>query len=197
MVKGGNAIRGSSVPVAPFAKIVAARVLELGAVRTAQAAGVDDGTILNILHRKKEHIHFDVADKIVTRLIGPMGWYEDEELQKVYLDADLRSVDWADPPSDEVRNRITRISMRALSLAGTLDAAGELLKVSKSAVKKYIPNGTSFALRGFVYCAAPECDKYFNPNAGKGGKPKAYCSPKCRVRANNQKAAQARKKVAA
>ena len=88
----------------------------------------------------KQFIEFDLADRIVTRLRGPMEWITDPELAELYESANLRAVDWQYPTSPVVERRIRAQARRAFKREGTTAAVARALGVSLSMVEKYLPS---------------------------------------------------------
>jgi hypothetical protein len=73
----------------------------------ADRLGVHERRITYYLNNK--YIQFDVADNIVSKMLGPDAWYSDPELNDIYTNFDLERLDWAYPVSEEVLERELRI----------------------------------------------------------------------------------------
>ena len=53
----------------------------------AEKTGICQRSILRIM--AQDQVSFDLADRIVTFLEGPMTWYDDPELKTIYMGAEL------------------------------------------------------------------------------------------------------------
>lgn len=128
----------------PFRAILADRLLELQQVVTisdpteqlATESGLRPRMILRIL-RGQERISFDNADRIVTNILGPMAWHEDDELRGIYNSVDLTTLDWSFPVSETVREQLRETALRFVKELGTSAKAAQALGVSVSAVGRY------------------------------------------------------------
>ena len=102
-------MRRGTVPAAPFVEILAGRLAQLEWAEVdapkdslAEEAGVHRRLIYLLLRGKQEHLGFDNADRIVTNLVGPMAWWEDETLSEIYMSVDLEAVDKRWPVTEAV-----------------------------------------------------------------------------------------------
>lgn len=87
------------VPAEPFVNIVKRRlevlrgtvpevdVNAMGSV--AFELGVGERTVQTLLYSDSNEITFEMADRIVTKLEGPMLWHEDHELSSIYWSVNL------------------------------------------------------------------------------------------------------------
>lgn len=89
-----------TVPAAPFVRILEKRFDEL--VRAEAVApretllaetGIAERVMRRALTGEQDRISFDNADRIVTRLLGPMAWYTDPVLNEIYESVDMAAVD--------------------------------------------------------------------------------------------------------
>lgn len=133
------------MPAAPFRRLLEKHSREVvpdghdenlpGTSALADMCGLPQRRIWGILNGQ-ETIAFDVADKIVTRLVGPMLWWEDEELNEIYMSVDLRKLDFAYPVSDSVARKLQRLVNRAIELYGTRKAVALAFGISTGTVQK-------------------------------------------------------------
>lgn len=88
------------VDAAPFKAILERRIEELerdplcgdSSNQLAFELGVGTRTLYRFLNEVQE-MRFDTADRIVTRILGPMAWYTDEALHEIYMSTNLTAVD--------------------------------------------------------------------------------------------------------
>jgi hypothetical protein len=89
----------SYVPAAPFAPLIEARIqdLSLRGVQdpiedVARETGVAQRIIWGVRNGSQQNLDFRNADKIVTKLAGPMLWHTDPVLNEIYLNVDLPDI---------------------------------------------------------------------------------------------------------
>lgn len=129
----------------PFTAILEKRLAELQQIitisdpNTQLAHEVELGvrTILRLIKRQQVKISFDNADKIVTRILGPMAWYEDEELNRIYESVDLTMLDWAFPVSEKVKETLRETASKFVKELGTSAKAAQALGVSVGTIGRY------------------------------------------------------------
>lgn len=93
------------VPAEPFARIIKRRIevlKKLDTVDPVQDVSRETGVVEQIVYKlrrgNQKRISFNNADKIVTKLIGPMSWHTDPELNEIYLNTDLDKDDEESAP---------------------------------------------------------------------------------------------------
>jgi hypothetical protein len=93
-------LRPYTVPAAPFVEILNQRYRELVAAETSDPrgalvheTGVAERIMRRILTGEQDTLSFDNADRIVTRLLGPMEWHTDPVLSEIYEAVDLAAMD--------------------------------------------------------------------------------------------------------
>ena len=154
--------KSTSVPTAPFAELLEERVRITGVTETARFVGLDEKLVRNIINGAVKNIHFSSADKIVTRLYGPMRWYEDPVLEEIYLGADLRSLDWVQPVSETVRQEIKETAIQAYKEEGKILKAARKCGVAVTTFERYIPR---IVVRKMMKEANGGKAPYENPNS--------------------------------
>lgn len=116
------------VPVEPFRAILKRAMNEQQVDEIAAQIGITPRAIYRICN-EQETIGFDLADRIVTYLEGPMSWFDRPSLNQVYRSVNFRRVDWAYPVSETVRESLAEKGRKALERCGTLAAASAELGV--------------------------------------------------------------------
>jgi hypothetical protein len=142
-VNGAEAI--SYLDVEPFRKILADRLAEIEdnteitdpKAQIAKEAGLSERLVRRILKGEQDTLSFDNADRIVTRVVGPMAWHEDEELSGIYESLDLTHLDWAFPVSETVAAELREIAVRFVKELGNSALAAEALGISVGTVGRY------------------------------------------------------------
>lgn len=127
---------------APFRAILEKRLSEIQEIidipnpneQLAQEAGISARSLLRI--RGQKIISFDNADRIVTNILGPMAWHEDEELNQIYEAVDLTALDWSFPVSERVRQTFRETASRSIKKLGTVGAA-KTLGISVTTLSRY------------------------------------------------------------
>lgn len=150
----GNAL----VPVGPFRRILESRIVEACQIEdktprqvVADRAGLNVRSVYRILSPETNGIEFDNADRIVTHLVGPMGWWDGGELEEIYLAADLKRIDWARPTSKKVAGKFRKEAMKALLEHGSVSEASRVLGVGKQAMTEILgPDGVHAARKRYV-----------------------------------------------
>lgn len=128
------------VDVAPFRAIINRKIRELGQETVSEQTGLSIRGLRRI-QNEYASIQFDTADLIVTRLLGPMAWWEEEQLRRIYRTRKLRNVDWAYPVSDHVANRQYRILSFLRDRYGSIQIAAEKVRISKSMAGRILEEG--------------------------------------------------------
>jgi hypothetical protein len=89
-----------TVPSEPFVAILKKRHLELVAAGVpdpketlVREAGIAERIMRRVLDGEQDTLSFDNADRIVTRLLGPMEWHTDPVLSEIYEAVDLAAMD--------------------------------------------------------------------------------------------------------
>lgn len=89
-----------TVPAAPFVSILNRRYRELVAAETSdprealvRETGVSARVMRRVIAGEQDTLSFDNADRIVTRLLGPMEWRTDPVLSEIYEAVDLAAMD--------------------------------------------------------------------------------------------------------
>ena len=133
------------VPAAPFARIIEERLeqniladVDDPVSTIASQVGVTARVIYSIKSGQKS-LEFDTADRIVTYLVGPMAWHEDDELHQIYMGADLNRLDWAAPPSEEVRAHQVRQAQELLDELMSMKDTAERLKIPIRTLRGALP----------------------------------------------------------
>lgn len=128
---------------APFRAILAKRLEEFRTLdipnpnaQLALDVGLSSRGLLRILNGQQEKVEFDTADRIVTRVLGPLAWHEDESLSEMYWTADLHSLDWAYPTSDVVLEEMGEIARLAYEEHGSLERGANALGVGATAFRR-------------------------------------------------------------
>lgn len=93
-------MKNCTVPAEPFRAMLAKRLEQLEAAEVEAPVltlegetGVGERIARRVLDENTQNVAFDTADRIVTRLEGPMAWYTDPELREIYMAVDLSAVD--------------------------------------------------------------------------------------------------------
>lgn len=125
------------VPVGPFRQIIA-DAIEKGWEQEDLSflTGLSLRRLWGILN-EQECVSFDIADRIVTYILGPMAWHEDEELRRIYESVDLNPIDWSDPVSEKVADELRSIAAKFVRELGTSAKAAEALGISARMVGRY------------------------------------------------------------
>jgi hypothetical protein len=100
--------------------------------------GVSSRVVMRILSGGQDFVEFDTADKLITRTVGPMAWFEDDDLREAYLSADLRRLDGTAPVSDVIGERIADEIREAYGRLGTYPAVAKSLGYARSTVAKVL-----------------------------------------------------------
>jgi hypothetical protein len=130
--------------VEPFRNILSARLDELRETehildpnaQLCEEVGIAERIVRRVLKGEQPTVSFDHADKIVTRILGPMAWHEDEELHRIYSSIDLTLLDWAFPVSDVVRGELQGTAVSFIKEMGTVMAARKL-GISAGTISRY------------------------------------------------------------
>lgn len=130
-------MKGTMLPVEPFRRILRSKLEQYEREHDATTAterlsietGIPPRGIYRILEEQK-HVGFDAADRIVTRLRGPMAWHTDEELHEIYMSADMKSVDWITPTSDIVHQRHLAEVTEIFATEGSVSGAARVIGFS-------------------------------------------------------------------
>jgi hypothetical protein len=96
--------KGLLVSTEPFAAIVRRWVdnrqrmdEEVSRDDLASELGISTREIWELMNNRTQRMEFAKADKIVTMTIGPMAWWTNEDLNEIYLEADLEKLDLTAP----------------------------------------------------------------------------------------------------
>ena len=68
-------------------------------------------------------VEFDVADRVVTRLVGPMAWLCDPELNEIYESVNLKSLDLSRPTCEAAELELVS-EIAALSVPEAMERFG-------------------------------------------------------------------------
>lgn len=145
------------MPAAPFKRILEKHVREVtpnghcddglsGAKYLAQACGLPERRIWGILNGQKS-IAFHVADRIVTNLVGPMLWWEDEELNEIYMSVDLAYLDLTDPLTGAGSAEANRKFIVAFDENGSVKQAAAALGLDLASFTRRTKNALALAGR--------------------------------------------------
>jgi hypothetical protein len=104
----------------------------------ADKARISTRVLYRLLNEEQETLAFDKADGIVTGILGPMAWHEDETLSRIYQEADLRSLDWSDPVSPVVRRELASEASEAYQEEGTLKLTERRLGISRHSISRLL-----------------------------------------------------------
>lgn len=130
------------VPIEPFQKILRKHAERIGQDGIALRIGLSERRVTQIINHG-QWIQFDTADKIVTLLEGPMAWWEDDELNRIYYEMDFTKLDILNPvgpgaPEDFAREAI----MGAYEREPTISKAAKSLHIDPTSyarrLKKYL-----------------------------------------------------------
>lgn len=133
------------VPLAPFRRLMLewleqqdgdeSRIEQL-----ATLVDIDRRQVYRLLHEDgKECIEFDVADAIVTRVVGPMAWYTNDDLAEIYQSVNLNALDWRYPTCSKVVGQLKQKARRALESRGTVTGGAKSLGISPGVLEKFLP----------------------------------------------------------
>lgn len=128
------------LPAAPFRAILMQHMEQNGVelLAVADRLGITSRSLYRITSHEQDFISFDLADLIVTTLLGPFSWHEDDELRALYMAADLRVIDWAHPVSETVRTRLGEAARMFVKRHGTISAASAALGLSQGSFSRYL-----------------------------------------------------------
>lgn len=135
-----------TVPAAPFRRILQAKLEglenndEIVQMRhhLSMRTGVSERILYRILKGEQENISFDNADGIVTGILGPMAWHEDETLSEIYRRVDMKRVDWAFPTSPVVEGELRMYAAEQVAEHGTIQAAAESIGIPVETLSRYL-----------------------------------------------------------
>lgn len=99
-------MRKNFVDAAPFVAILEHRyeqLQEMGVEAPRDTliheTGISERNLYRLMYGGQKEMSFDNADRVVTRILGPMAWYSDPELNEIYVNVDLAAIDRAFPVS--------------------------------------------------------------------------------------------------
>lgn len=162
-------MRADRIDAEPFRQIMLDRLETLerqwndparrGARRAlAFELGVTDRFVYCILSGQ-QCVSFDTADKIVTRILGPMAWFEREELNEIYMSVDLRQLDWGSPVSEKVHQENLVRGSKAVKTHGTYDKAADFLGVSARTLNNLLGPAPTERESGMAWFREPICPR--------------------------------------
>lgn len=95
--------------------------------------------LFRLLHEGQQWVQFDLADLIVTKLIGAMAWYTEPELAEAYASVDLNALDYQRPTSEVVHQQMQEQTREAyMRLGGSVNAVSRELSIGFETAKKLI-----------------------------------------------------------
>lgn len=115
----------------------------------AQEAGVHPRRLFGIMQGQRT-ITFDMADLIVTRILGPMAWFEREDLSEIYMSFDLRRLDYGKPVNDVIRQKNKAEVQKAVETHGGYRKAARAMGLPESVLQHVLarsPDYTNSATR--------------------------------------------------
>jgi hypothetical protein len=129
----------------PFRSILNARLDELNEkeyvldpnAQLCEEVGIGERIVRRLVRGEQPTVSFDHADKIVTKILGPMAWHEDEDLHQIYSSIDLTLLDWAFPVSETVKRELRETAVRFIKELGNSALAAQALGISVGTVGRY------------------------------------------------------------
>src|SRR5690349_24747438 len=87
------------LPVGPINKVILdwLEKYDMTHEEFGEQVGISQRAVYRFVSGETKKITWELADQIITRTIGPLHWYTNPELRKLYLEADLHSLDLIHP----------------------------------------------------------------------------------------------------